>query len=292
MTRQFQYEASLTEKNKRMKNLVCRCLVISLISVLTSQSALASDAGLTPDAFVNPPDDSRPMTWMHIMDKNASKEGMEKDLQAMADVGVGGVFVFSVSQLMPYGDVVFNSREFRDVLLHGVKVSDQLGIKFGMHNCDGWSASGGPWVTVEDSMKQLVWSETVVQGGPVQIPLPQPKMRDGFYRDITCIAYPATQQELDQENTPVKITCSGGDEEAVKLTDAELSTTLNLTMNRKNDRTGWVLLEYQNPISVRSAMLEHHHSGASCKMLASKDGENFELVTDFPVKLRPGKNTW
>jgi len=269
-----------------MNNLICRSILLSLITALTSH------AGLKPDEFVNPPDDSRPLTWMHIMDNNASKEGMEKDLKAMADVGVGGVFVFSVSQLMPYGDVAFNSREFRDILLHGVKVADQVGIKFGMHNCDGWSASGGPWVKVEDSMKQLVWSEIVVQGGSVQSPLPQPKMRNGFYRDIALIAYPANQQELDLENTPVKITCSSGDEEAAKLLDGELSTTLNLPMNRKNNRTGWVLLEYEKPFTVRSVMLEHHHSGAKGKMFASQDGENFELVTDFPVTLRPGKSTY
>jgi len=103
-----------------MNNLICRSLLLSFITALTSH------AGLKSESFINPPDDSRPMTWMHIMDSNASKEGMEKDLKAMADVGVGGVFVFSVSQLMPYGDVAFNSREFRDILLHGLKVTPQL----------------------------------------------------------------------------------------------------------------------------------------------------------------------
>jgi len=244
-------------------------------------------------AFINPPDDCRPMTWMHIMDNNASKEGMEKDLKALADVGVGGALVFSVSQEMPYGDVIFNSQEYRDILQHGIKVADQLGLKFGVHNCDGWSASGGPWVKVEDSMKQLVWSETVVEGGTVQANLPQPKKRDGFYRDIALVAYPATGQELDQEKNALKrITCSSGEVEAAKLLDGELSTTLNLPMNSKNQRSGWILLEYDKPFTARSVMLEHHHSGAKCKFYSSQDGKDFDLISDFPFSNRPGKNTF
>jgi len=45
--------------------------------------------------------------------------------------------------------------------------ADRLGIEFAMHNCPGWSSSGGPWITErpEYSMQTLTWTETPVTGG-------------------------------------------------------------------------------------------------------------------------------
>ena len=51
------------------------------------------------------------------------------------------------------------------MLKHAAAESERLGLQFGVHNCDGWSASGGPWITPEQSMKMVVYSETIVKGG-------------------------------------------------------------------------------------------------------------------------------
>jgi hypothetical protein len=46
-------------------------------------------------------------------------------------------------------------------------------------------------VKPEDAPKKLVWSEARVIGGSnVVLILPQPKARDGFYRDLCVLAYP------------------------------------------------------------------------------------------------------
>jgi len=34
--------------------------------------------------FINPPNSAKPRTWMHAMSGNISKEGMTKDLEALA----------------------------------------------------------------------------------------------------------------------------------------------------------------------------------------------------------------
>ena len=56
-------------------------LVSSLLLVACSLSA----AGLDPETFRNPPAVAKPMTWMHMMNSNASKEGLSKDLRALSN---------------------------------------------------------------------------------------------------------------------------------------------------------------------------------------------------------------
>ena len=51
------------------------------------------------------------------------------------------------------------------VKAHAVKEAARLGIDYVMHNCPGWSSSGGPWITPEYSMQKLTWSEIEVVGG-------------------------------------------------------------------------------------------------------------------------------
>lgn len=53
---------------------------------------------LNPASFVEPSDSARPMTWMHMMNGNASKAGLSKDLKALSDAGVGGALIFSIQR--------------------------------------------------------------------------------------------------------------------------------------------------------------------------------------------------
>ena len=46
--------------------------------------------------FKNPPASAKPITWMHVMSGNMSKAGMTKDLEAIADAGIGGIILFNV----------------------------------------------------------------------------------------------------------------------------------------------------------------------------------------------------
>lgn len=117
------------------------------------------------EGFKNPPQASKPRTWYHINSGNASKEGFTKDLKAIKDAGIGGVLVFNVSMGLPEGDVKYNSQEHRDILAHGAKECEKLGLSFGVHNCDGWTSSGGPWVTPEHAMKVVVNSQVIAKGG-------------------------------------------------------------------------------------------------------------------------------
>lgn len=254
--------------------------------------AQLATAELIPERFVSPPDDSRPMTWMHMMNGNASKEGMEKDLRSLRDAGVGGALIFSISYHgIPAGNTDFNSQKFRNVINHGAKVADEIGLKVGLHNCDGWSSSGGPWITVEESMKHLVWNETVVQGGGVETRLPRPEVRYDFYRDVALVAIPANQSEFEAARNGVKVTSSSGPSESKKLFDGDLSNGINLRFG-KGQKDPWIQFEYERPFPAQSLRVAGSSRDGGCQLWSSQDGKKFDLVTDLKSQTRPGKRVF
>jgi hypothetical protein len=72
----------------------------------------------------------------------------------------------------------------------------------------GWCGSGGPWVTPEESMHHLVFSETEISGGSkVNIVLPVPeqrstpwhKMKDPYYKDVAVYAIPNSVEPVIED---------------------------------------------------------------------------------------------
>lgn len=228
-----------------------------------------------------------------MMNGNSSKEGLEKDLLSLRDAGVGGALIFSISYHgIPAGNTDFNSPKFRDVITHGVKVADEIGLKIGLHNCDGWSSSGGPWIDVEESMKYLVWNEVVVQGGEVDTVLAAPEDRYDYYRDVALVAIPATRDELAASANPLKVTASEGPKQAAKLFDGDLRNGVKVTLNDKKKKDGWIQFEYEKPFPAQSVRIESSSRNGSCRLLSSKDGKKFQLVADLETNTRPGKKVF
>jgi hypothetical protein len=142
--------------------------------------------------------------WWHWVNGNVTKEGIEKDLADMKRVGIAGVQMFDVSIYLPPGPVRYGSEMWHEHVQHAMRTAERHGLEFHLMNTPGWSASGGPWVTPERSMKRLVWSETPAAGGAAaSLVLPQPEIpalkfrtpprtpQRNFYRDIVVLAVPA-----------------------------------------------------------------------------------------------------
>lgn len=153
------------------------------------------------EGFRNPPNSAKPHTWWHWINDNISKEGITADLEAMKRVGVGGAQIFNVDVGVPSGGVTFMSDRWREMIVHAVKEANRLGIELCIHNCAGWSSSGGPWVKPEHAML-IVVTRTVQVQGPRRFAdqLPQPEKRAGFYRDIAVLAFPTPQGNLRIQN--------------------------------------------------------------------------------------------
>lgn len=112
--------------------------------------------------FRNPPMQARPNTYWEWMNGNISKEGITADLEYMKRANYGASMIFEAGVGIPRGEVDYNSSQWTECVLHAMKEAERLDMKLFMHNSPGYSGTGGPWITVDNSMKQLVWSEAFV----------------------------------------------------------------------------------------------------------------------------------
>ncbi len=158
------------------------------LALLCLRAVAADDLA---SGFAQPPDSAKPHTWWHWMNGNVTKEGITADLEAMKRIGLGGAQIFNVSEEIPEGPIAYNSPQWREMVKHAAAEAQRLGLELCIHNCAGWSSSGGPWVQPQDAMQTLVTSETRIHG-PARFTekLAQPRTNHNYYRDIAVLAFP------------------------------------------------------------------------------------------------------
>ena len=165
-----------------------------------------STADVTPAEFRNPPAEARPWTWWHWQHGLITKEGITADLEAMQRIGLGGAMAFYIGY-GPRGDIPYMSDRFLEMMAHANREAARLGLSLGMHNCEGWSSSCGPWNTGEKAMQKTVFTDLTLEGPKhVEGALPKPPTRSGFFHDIAVIAFPQPQdgartiENIDHKN--------------------------------------------------------------------------------------------
>ncbi len=248
---------------------------------------------LSPETFKSPDKTYYPKTWMHAMNGNLSKPGYTKDIEALADAGIGGAILFHVHrQNRPYssrGPVRFNTKEFNDTIIHALGEADKHGLEMGLHNSDGWSSSGGPWITPELSMKRITWSEEAISGNQIYRSK-QPGYEEGFYKDIAVIAIP--QNEFNNHNRflDAEITSSDPTLDSQALKDNDWDTELVFKENKNNNY--WVQFELDQPTTLRSLQIETPSRHGDASLQISDDGVHFKTVEDKLRRPRTGARTW
>jgi hypothetical protein len=60
------------------------------------------------------------------MSGNMTKDGLTKDLESMAEVGLGGLLLFNVTQGIPNGPIKYNSDEHHELIKHAAIESERL----------------------------------------------------------------------------------------------------------------------------------------------------------------------
>lgn len=154
-------------------------------------------AGELAAGFNTPPDWARPWVYWFWLNGNITREGITRDLEAMARQGIGGVLIMEVDQGAPVGPVDFASDEWRDLFKFVCSEADRLGLKVNMNSDAGWNGSGGPWITPALAMQKVTWSETPVTGPSFfDGDLPQPPTVWDYYQDIAVLAVPATDWRI------------------------------------------------------------------------------------------------
>lgn len=256
---------------------------------LSNQVETTSEDGSLELNFKNPPESARPRTWMHVMSGNMSKEGLTKDIEAMHEAGIGGLILFNITHFIPKGKVKFNSPEHIEMTAHAAAECERLGMSFGIHNCDGWRNSGGPWVTPEHSMKQVVHSEITIDGGTIEVQLPQPAARKDFYEDVAVIAYPALDSEVDDASIKPILTSSDPNCKLDLVNDGKADLITKLTGSV--EKRAWIQFDYGQPKTIRSVYIDLNKRIADkgrTWLQTSNDGISFETARELKI-LRLGK---
>ncbi|MCX7047666.1 MAG: glycosyl hydrolase [Candidatus Sumerlaeota bacterium] len=268
-----------------MRHLLIALLLVSPAALHAADSQSAPSGDGLERAFVTPPDSAKPLTWWHWLDGNITREGITGDLEAMKQAGLGGAYLFNCGVGMPQGEVRFMQPRWLEMMDHTVHEAERLGLKFGVHNCDGFSQSGGPWMNAETSMKELTWTATDAPGGTLfDAVLAQPVAKEDFYRDIAVIAFPLPQGErLTGPGTETTLRGTLKPAELDKLADGKPQTKAEFPAAADANTVEFV---FAKPRTVRSVVC---HNAAPhrweedfpIQMEVSDDGARFRPVGSF-----------
>ena len=252
-----------------------RIMVAISVALMTSLSAWGMED--LSKAFVSPPASARPWVYWYVLNGNLTKAGITADLEAMARVGIGGVLYLDAKFGAPKGPVQqIAGPQWMDLLAFACQEANRLGLQINIGNSPGWSGSGGPWITPELSMQQLVWTETSVEGGkPFEGVLAQPLVVSNFYRDVAVMAFPTL----------------GGDAESMSQFAPKFSSN-----GQKSSLGGYVLqqtgsneaqyvqVEFAQPYTARMMTVKIGPSSALALdgvLETSEDGQKFTPVQKF-----------
>lgn len=255
--------------------------------LLASLAALRADGDELERGFDNPPDSARPRTFWFWMNGNVTADGITRDLEAMKQAGVGGFFAYDGSTYLPAGPAAYLQPHWRELMTHAIREANRLGLDAGMQNGPGWSSSGGPWITPERSMQQLVFTETTVQGGRrVQVELARPQANRDYYADAMVIAFPAQPGEQTRyEDDIARLTRLDGSElPAAALSDGLASTAIEFVEGEP------LTLEFKRAVELHgtSAWAATGKRFATLRVEVSEDGKTYAPLTTIQNPPRQG----
>ncbi len=211
----------------RVSWIILLCLALVPASVRPAAAAAGDD---WEQGFYNPPPECRPEVFWDWMGGQISKEGITKDLEAMARQGVGGVMIMQMPDQLAGvvqwryrdypGKVKCLSDEWFAMMNHAAGETDRLGLRLSLFICPGWSHCGGPWIKPDKGLKVLVASRTPAAGpgrfdgalprAPIHKPMGEDRAlpgspdaavwekvlnpREDYYCDVAVVAVPATAE--------------------------------------------------------------------------------------------------
>jgi hypothetical protein len=274
-----------------IKHWVIRILAL-LALILMVVSAVGGQKPSRPDVlaegFRTPPQSAKPWCYWWWLDSNASKEGITRDLEEMKRQGIAGALVFDAgagtddrkprirggSDFDPVKGIgspigpLFMSPEWRELFKFAVQEAHRLGIEISFNIVSGWDC-GGAWVTPENALHRLTWSQTMVQG-PMQLSrqVPQPPATDGYYLDVATLAFPLkgfTPLAMDKAGVTFTASSTASTEFlAMQFPQAFAAATLYISPNR-----------FGNP----------HR----CELQVSDDGQNYKTISKFDLEVSTPK---
>ncbi len=189
--------------------------LLLLIVLLLAASGQAT--ALKKDEFKSPEKKNYPETWFHFIGNHFTLDGVTADLEAIANAKISGIqFFHGGSHKSAWRDAEVGvrplSKDWDNVVQHVAKECQRLGLRFTMQNCMGWAMAGGPWVTPENAMRELIMSRSHVSGKDIDMMLPKPRPNNKSWRDYQDIAVIAFPTPIGDIENPVAVKSVRGTE--------------------------------------------------------------------------------
>jgi len=260
-------------------------LAIFLLSFLgLSNHSLAQESQrLSPEKFSHPDNINKPLTWWHWINGNVTKEGIKKDLLDMKRVGIAGVQMFDTHMYLPKGPVRYGKDIWHEHVQYAIRTCDSLGMEFYITNSPGWSGAGGPWVSLDQSMKQLVYSETDADQSEKNITLSSPYAKVGYYKDVMVLAVPADDDKENEIRAKLKSITSSGRTSLKEVYDGDYNTAVAFSVIKKPSPV--ILLEFSETVSVNGLTFDIKSIAEQLNfngtLEVSTDGKNYKEISKF-----------
>lgn len=125
--------------------------------------------GPSPECvFANPPPSAHIGAWWHWMGTQVTKEGIVRDLDWMAEMGINSATVFAMADsTTPWAKRISNvptdighpySEKWWECFRFACAEGRRRGIGIGIHNCPGYTSTGGKWIPPRLAMRELVFN--------------------------------------------------------------------------------------------------------------------------------------
>jgi len=282
-------------------------------AIVAAGSAIGQVVAQAPDdslvrEFQTPPASAKPRVWWHWMNGNASKAGITADLEWMHRVGIAGFQMFDANIGTPQfveHRLAWMTPEWKDAFHHAGTEASRLGLEMAAAASGGWSETGGPWVTPQQAMKKVVWSETIVDGGHQftgKLPLPptqqlyhglKPTKDSTVFVDTKVLAFRVSSAEVRMASLHPVVTSSHGPVDAKPLMDGDTVTALNIDFS-KDTSEAWLQFAFAKPFRAQAlAIADTAPSGIPPSTLrASVDGKTWVVVATLPGPGYPDVRTY
>ncbi|MGF7140575.1 glycosyl hydrolase [Roseimarinus sediminis] len=257
-----------------------RAYLITLIALVLMASCQPETAVSPREVFQSPPESAKPWVFWYWMKAAVSAEGITADLEAMKEAGIGGAYLMPIkgADQTPLIDppVVQLTPEWWEMVKHAFAEADRLGLKLAMHASDGFALSGGPWITPELSMQQLVWSKTNVSGRQQLImQLPQPSSRENYYKDIAVYAYPTPDDAAFSTHQIKPVVSASNGENASFLVENQSDQSF------RSDDPCWIQYAFEEPFTCRNIKIEtngNNYQAQRLEVQVSDNGKDFRSL--------------
>ena len=144
------------------------CLSRLLSAVAAFVAAVSACGAPAPETvFANPPKEAHAGVWWHWMGAQVTREGIEKDLGWFGRMGITSATIFGMADAtvpwakriadVPTGGLRPCSDAWWRLVAFACAEGKRRGIDIGIHNCPGYTSSGGKWIPPRLAMRELVF---------------------------------------------------------------------------------------------------------------------------------------